>query len=159
MNVCLEDCVEPPDPLCDDLAKQIDKLINRDKRIHGDKGAHGLKHRFPEQINGQNGPSTESWKTHEDQIKGSQKKLLKMLKHYKDNGCGPPPPSAYSWATRPVPKPSEWVGNQENINYKALGGAALGSAAIGYGIYRVVRFIPSLFPPLWGTIPPNIAVP
>lgn len=39
-------------------------------------------------------------------------------------------------------------------------GGAVGGAAIGYGIYRGVRMIPSLvFPPLWPTIPINAAVP
>jgi hypothetical protein len=34
-----------------------------------------------------------------------------------------------------------------------------GAAAVGYGIYRFVRFLPSLVPPLWWTIPTNLAVP
>lgn len=35
-------------------------------------------------------------------------------------------------------------------------GVAVGT---GYLIWRGVRMIPSLFPPLWGTIPANVAMP
>jgi hypothetical protein len=38
----------------------------------------------------------------------------------------------------------------------AVVGAGIG---IGYLIYRGVRMIPSLFPPLWPTIPANALVP
>lgn len=34
-----------------------------------------------------------------------------------------------------------------------------GGVTAGYVLYRVVRMIPSLFPPLWETIPVNLAVP
>ena len=37
-----------------------------------------------------------------------------------------------------------------------VGGAAVGT---GYLIYRGVRMIPSLLPPLWWTIPANVACP
>ncbi|NTU86077.1 MAG: Rhs family protein, partial [Chloroflexales bacterium] len=33
------------------------------------------------------------------------------------------------------------------------------TVGVGYLIYRGVRMIPSLFPPLWPTIPLNLAVP
>jgi hypothetical protein len=34
-----------------------------------------------------------------------------------------------------------------------------GTVAAGYLIYRVARMIPSLFPPLWWTIPANAVIP
>lgn len=34
-----------------------------------------------------------------------------------------------------------------------------GSAAAGYAIYRGLRMLPSLAPPLWWTIPANIVTP
>jgi len=40
-----------------------------------------------------------------------------------------------------------------------VGAAAVGAVGIGYLIYRGLRMIPSLFPPLWPTILPNAAVP
>ena len=46
------------------------------------------------------------------------------------------------------------------INNIGKGLATVGaSAAAGYIIYRGVRILPSLVPPLWWTIPANIAVP
>ncbi len=40
------------------------------------------------------------------------------------------------------------------------GAAVTGGVAFGgYLIYRGVRMIPSLFPPFWGTIPANLAIP
>nr|WP_097340267.1 hypothetical protein [Escherichia coli] len=35
-------------------------------------------------------------------------------------------------------------------------GATIGA---GYVIYRVIRFIPSLAPPLWWSIPANVVTP
>jgi hypothetical protein len=64
MGGTVQNCPLEPDP-CEDLAKEIDDLINRDKRLSNDGGTHGLKHRFREQINGKSGPRTESWEVHE----------------------------------------------------------------------------------------------
>lgn len=41
---------------------------------------------------------------------------------------------------------------QTGIGIMAVGG-------IGYGLYRVIRLIPSFAPPLWWTLPANIAIP
>ncbi len=38
-------------------------------------------------------------------------------------------------------------------------GTVVTAGVIGYGVYRVVRLLPSLLPPLWWTIPANLAVP
>lgn len=157
----------PPTDLCKLLAQKIDELINRNKREFGG-GTHGLKHRFPEQVYGANGPGTTSWDNHERTIRDQQKGLEKVLKNYEKNGCGPPPPGAWSYATRPVPAPAEWKGPKpvegELVDAKTAdalkaGAAAAGTVAAGYVIYRVIRFLPSLFPPLWPTIPANLAVP
>jgi RHS repeat-associated protein len=40
-----------------------------------------------------------------------------------------------------------------------IGAAAVGAVGAGYLIYRGVRLLPSLFPPLWPTLIPNLAVP
>ncbi|MBI3546203.1 MAG: hypothetical protein HY081_06375 [Gammaproteobacteria bacterium] len=40
---------------------------------------------------------------------------------------------------------------------KAATMVAVGGAA--YIIYRCIRMLPSLAPPLWPTIPPNLAIP
>ena len=49
------------------------------------------------------------------------------------------------------------VETQENIGDALLGGAA--AAGAGYLIYKGVRLLPSLLPPLWWTIPGNLLVP
>jgi RHS repeat-associated protein len=36
---------------------------------------------------------------------------------------------------------------------------AVAAAGVGYVVYRAIRIIPSLIPPLWWTLPANIAVP
>ncbi len=158
-------CCTPPTDPCEAIRKKIDELINRDKRGAGGGGTHGLKHRFPEQINGRNGPGTPSWNTHEQTIKNQQRGLEKQLKKYEKNGCGDPPPGAWEWATRPVPKPSEWrnpapvsppVVSREQLE---TGAKVAGGLGLAYLAYRAIRMIPSLFPPLWPTIPANVAVP
>jgi RHS repeat-associated protein len=48
------------------------------------------------------------------------------------------------------------------INYRRVGQTAYAvgtGALVAYGVYRVARFAPSLFPPLWPTIPLNLAIP
>lgn len=155
-------CVPPPKNPCATLLQEILDFINRDKRQFGNGGIHGLKHRFPEQINGANGPGTQSWNNHEKTIEEQQRGLKKRLQDYEKNRCGPPPPGAWDWATRPVPAPSQWRGRPSTetaTNVAKAAGAVAGLAVAGYVIYRVVRFLPSLAPPLWWSIPVNLAVP
>lgn len=45
---------------------------------------------------------------------------------------------------------------KRTVKNVAKAGAAIGA---GYVIYRGVRILPSLFPPFWGTIPANLAIP
>jgi RHS repeat-associated protein len=57
----------------------------------------------------------------------------------------PPPPT-----TPPLVTPTDL----------AKGAAATGAVVgTGYIIYRVIRMLPSLFPPLWETIPANLVIP
>lgn len=50
--------------------------------------------------------------------------------------------------------------NRNNISNVGKGVAIVGgSAAAGYAIYRGLRMLPSLVPPLWWTIPANIVTP
>lgn len=69
----------------------------------------------------------------------------------------------------------DWDGNkaslnndeQDNSNQSEFSGEDLVQAgigvtvigAIGYGVYRVIRLIPSFVPGLWWTLPANIAIP
>ena len=50
--------------------------------------------------------------------------------------------------------------NRNTVNDVGKGLAVVGgAAAAGYIIYRGVRMLPSLVPPLWWTIPANVAIP
>lgn len=151
----------PSSNICEKIRQKIDDLINRDKRACGNSGTHGLKHRFSEQINGKNGPGTTSWNNHEGNIKQQQKALLRQLQKLIDNSCGPPPPGANSWARRPVPTPEQWRGPADGEGVSAAEAAAYGAGGLtlGYVVYRIIRFLPSLLPPAWETIPANLAIP
>src|SRR5262249_49932850 len=106
----IQNCPLKPDP-CKALAEEIDELINRDKRLSLDGGRHGLKHRFREQINGQSGPGSKSWDDHDRAIREQQKGLRDRLDEFNRNNCGDKfriPDDAWSWASRPVPRPADW---------------------------------------------------
>jgi hypothetical protein len=161
----VQPCSGCDDP-CDEIRRKIDELIGRDKRTdaNGGSGAHGLKHRFAEQIWGDHGPGTTSWTNHEAAIRQQQRALQKQLKRFQENGCGDPPKGGWEWATRPVPKPAEWRGSAKDhpwVSPELARNAAIGvgGLAAGYAVYRAVRFLPSLLPPLWWTIPANAAIP
>ena len=143
---------------CSQLLNEINDFVYRDKHLNNNGGTHGLIHRFKEQINGKNGPGTQSWIDHEQQICGQQKGLRCRLQAYASNGCGGPPPNAWNYATKPVPTAKEWKNPSNTSAAKVVVG---GAAAIGGGylLYRGLRMIPSLFPPLWPTIPANAAIP
>ena len=160
---CMEGVLQPDLPpdmseRCKELFKKIIEFIFRNKKGFGNQGTHGLKHRFREQINGINGPGTDVWKRHEEVIKQQQKGLRDRLNDFARNFCGDPPEGAWYWATKPVPSEKDWV-NPNATNYTELAVKGAATAGAAYIIYRVVRFIPSLFPPLWPTIPANAACP
>jgi len=144
---------------CEEIGQDIDRLINRDKRKCNNGGTHGLRHRFNEQINGRNGPGTQSWETHEQEIKKQQKNLRDRLQEWNDSGCGSPPSGAWKWATKPVPQPKQWKNPAVPRSTVETGAKVVAGAGAAYVVYRIVRFLPSLLPPLWGTIPANVAIP
>ncbi len=68
--------------------------------------------------------------------------------------------------TYPQPQPQQVEDEVEEDEYeidsdKVITATATTAAVVtaGYVTYRVIRMIPSLFPPLWWTIPGNIAIP
>ena len=68
------------------------------------------------------------------------------------NDNNPPPAPAGAPAPQPAPKPG-----CQDCERKAI--VVVGAGLGAYVIYRCVRMIPSLFPPLWPTIPANAAIP
>ena len=93
------------------------------------------------------------------QFNGRQQGLRNRLDKWNTDGCGDPPSGAWDWATREVPaadpKPLS-DSTRQMVDTTVKVGATVSA---GYIIYRVIRMIPSLFPPLWETIPANLAIP
>ena len=150
---------------CDELKEIIDRLINA-KRTSSGSGTKGLKCRFEEQIYGNSPPGSTGWNNHQGNIENDQKALNRALDAWDDGGCGPRPPGATEWATKPLPTAADYKGNGGSVmNGDTLRTTAkttttiVTSVGVGYLIYRGVRMLPSLFPPLWPTIPANAAIP
>jgi hypothetical protein len=97
-------------------------------------------------------------------FKQQQTALRNALDRWNMNGCGPPPPNAWKWATRPAPSPKQWKGPQrsqtpsDGVNWEAARDAAAAGGA-AYLLYRLIRLLPSLTPPTLPTLGPNLAIP
>jgi RHS repeat-associated protein len=87
---------------------------------------------------------------HQQQFQNKQTQLRDRLNKFQTEGCGGPPPVAWQWATRLTPSPAPRAAPVKNL--------MIGVGA-GYAAYRILRMIPSLYPPLWPTIGPNLAIP
>lgn len=130
---------------CGELLNKINELTDREKS--GNMGTKGLIQRF-EAFRGDD-------VTHGPEILRQQRSLRTYLDEYDNNGCGDPPAPAVEVATRKLEVPvSDKLANTEKA--LAVAGAGIG---FGYIAYRVLRFLPSLAPPLWWTIPENLAIP
>jgi len=132
---------------CAELAKKIKEFIDTEKR--GRNGIKGLMQRFRDY----KGDDL----THGPQYIDQQRGLRAYLDEFKKKGCGPPPPGAKEWVNKPLPTPKTEETPSSDVAKKVAAG--VGIAAVAYGAYRVIRFLPSLFPPLWPTIPANLAIP
>jgi hypothetical protein len=154
-----------PDPGCNDLLAQIVARIAE------------LAIRAQELIvNRLNLPPTGpmSIDGHQQQFRNKQVNLRRMLEQWDTNNCGPGylPGDAWKWATRPAPSPAPTgdggssrrttdpveVPTGPSITPEEVG-AVVGAGVGTYILYRVVRMLPSLLPPLWWTIPANAAAP
>ena len=137
---------------CEWLKNKIDELINGSPGSSHKSGTKGLACRFKEQINGNEPPGSDGWNNHEGNIKGDQKALNKALDAWDKGGCGPRPPGATAWATKPLPTAADYKGNGGSIingNTVKTTATVVGVAGAGYLIYRGIRMLPSLLPPLW----------
>ena len=147
---------------CEWLKNKIDELINGSSGSSHKSGTKGLACRFKDQINGNEPPGSQGWKNHEGNIKGDQKALNNALDAWDKGGCGPRPPGATEWANKPLPTAADYKGsggavvNGETVKTTAKVAAGAGAA---YLIYRGIRMLPSLLPPLWPTIPANAVIP
>ncbi|WP_219727964.1 hypothetical protein [Tabrizicola aquatica] len=155
--------------ICQCLADKINELVNRSK-APGAGGTRGLVERFAQQVApGAQGPGTTGWINHENEIRTQQDTLQQHLDEHDGRGCPPGglPAGARSWANKPVPSPADWQANNPvatpytGVTGSAAGDVAAGAATVGLGylLYRGIRMLPSLAPPLWWSIPGNLAVP
>jgi hypothetical protein len=154
-------CTEPPDP-CDELRQQILEFIqNLQKRywdLRNDIG--NLPATPPAQPDPRYG--TRSIEGERHQFRGRQQGLRNRLDDYNSKNCGDPPPGAWDWATREVPVADPKPVQPPAVDVKRVAEAAAKTGATigaGYVAYRIIRMIPSLFPPLWWTIPENAVIP
>ena len=129
---------------CAELLDKINELTDKEKI--GRAGTKGLKQRFRDYLGDD--------ATHGPAIENQQRSLQTYMQEYSDR-CGPPPSSAKEWANKPLPVPADETA-KDVAKSVATAGAAVG---VVYVAYRVIRFLPSLFPPFWGTIPANAAIP
>ncbi|HEY9286023.1 MAG TPA: hypothetical protein VIP46_21410, partial [Pyrinomonadaceae bacterium] len=59
----------------------------------------------------------------------------------------------------PTPNPGQQPGAGGVPTGVKVGVGVAAGVGVGYLIYRGVRMLPSLAPPLWWTIPANLAIP
>ena len=83
---------------------------------------------------------------------------MKDIDRGHDHGAGDPHAHDWDWSKARPRQPGRSLTPEEK---KALKRTGEGAAALGTGyiIYRVVRMLPSLAPPLWETLPLNLAIP
>jgi len=134
---------------CEELRKYIEKLyrifIAKEDQYDPEEDGSGM---IPKRGGGFHAPGI-----HYQNLIFLQLKLLKALKQW-DDTCGgrnnPPPVCDPERVKQPIPAP---------VFRKPTVAEATGAAAAAYILYRVLRFLPSLYPPLWWTIPENLALP
>jgi RHS repeat-associated protein len=84
-------------------------------------------------------------------IQASKDVIKDAYEEWQEEGC-------------PGPDSKGKYGNKggKNDNQSEISTTAVKTGVVltsGYLIYRIIRFLPSLFPPLWETIPANLAIP
>ena len=81
------------------------------------------------------------------------------IDHGHDHGAGDPHAHDWDWGKKPPRQPGRPLTPEEQANIKKTAAGVVVGVGTGYIIYRVIRFLPSLAPPLWPTIPANLAIP
>ncbi len=154
MGTAVQGCPEPPDP-CKDLLQEILEFVAVIQKhwndLKLDKGGLPLtKPTVPDPRYGYRSITGER-----QQYKDRQKGLKNRLDRWEDNGCGPKPELATKWEKEPIPVPDAKPAG-DTMKRAAEVGAGVSA---GYLLYRGIRMIPSLFPPLWWTLPENALAP
>jgi RHS repeat-associated protein len=138
---------EPNKDPCDELRNNLDQLVNavRGSNATDQKGLAQLYN----QLRHMRGITLIN---HVSKFYQRRQELRKKINHFKDQNCGDPPTGVEEWANKEVPEEVTRYLHEIGLNSFEL---VLGV----YATYRFVRLIPSLFPPLWITLPANLALP
>jgi hypothetical protein len=96
-----------------------------------------------------------AWNGHLEQINNRRQELQKQIKQWNENDCGDPPPGVLDVLDVPVLSYEDVRNLQRTERVMQIGVGA----ALGYAGYGFMRLLPSLLPPLWPTLVPNVIVP
>ncbi len=145
---------------CDGMRSKLDDLINAVRLSGSSTAPKGLAQRYRQLLN----MPREELPGHIEQFKGKQRQLSKLYEEFKKGvdgkPCDDPPPSVEDWIEMPIQL--EVQRKLYRYQVELFGRAAFTSsvALLGsYGVYRGVRLLPSLLPPLWWTLPGNLVTP
>lgn len=142
----------PPPTDCNELAKQIKKFLNSLQR---------RARQIMQNLGNLEGPSLDIYT---NRFQEEQQGLRNRLDEWNTGNCGGPgptaqiPENAWKWATDPPPPPGISPTADRSQLVQVATGVAV-TIGVAYVLYRIVRMVPSLAPPLWWTIPVNVAVP
>lgn len=134
---------------CPELLDMINELTNRERV--GRAGTKGLIQRFHD-YKGDDA-------THGPTILNQQRALRTYIDEYISRGCGDPPSRSVEIAERRLPEREPQSSDNSAREMAETAAVVGGGLALGYLTYRAIRMLPSLFPPLWPTIPANLAIP
>jgi RHS repeat-associated protein len=132
---------------CGEAKEKMDRTI----RGEGMPGGKSIMQRVVENLFGKE----DLYDDHEKQIMNLIQRLKNLSDEWDDNDCGPRPPGVQQYINELTPAAMRAARDRIQLGFRAA--AWLTS---GYALYRLARMAPSLLiPPLWPTIPVNIAVP
>lgn len=173
-TVCMSGIIQPnpmdqppPDPVCAAIYALIQAAIWTQRTMSG-MGLQGLAARWTEAAINRGGWTAAENATHAKAYREQASGLKRQIRAWDRNQCdgkggGGLPQIAREYATQePVLGSGTLVPTVSAITATDVAVGTAGVAAgvgAGYLIYRGIRMIPSLFPPLWWTIPNNLAFP
>lgn len=136
-----------------DAVAKMDNLINA-RRPSGTNDFKGLAQRYDQLTN----LPLYTLRGHVRVFQNMQRQLQKLLNTFRNDDCGAPPDGVSEGVSKPLQDIiKQRLQDIDNIeNYGVDGVLVVGA---GYLAYRFFRLLPSLLPPLWGTIPLNLAIP
>jgi Toxin with a conserved tryptophan and TIP tripeptide motif len=165
------------EPTCQEIKDRMDFVMRDIARRTAEQLAGrppGVAYPMGTIIKGRDVSGKDVWGAHDDKLRHRKNELNKLRNRYKDprrpgGGCDDPPddpglqkvddvvrspnPNSEDWEKHNNETIDEWIRNHPEAV------RTVAAAAAGYVIYRVLRFLPSLLPPLWWTIPENLAIP